>query len=190
MLTTKRDADWLEWIVPDKFNDKDLFRIVIFFVFHSPCPKLSAMGKSLSEYGWKTPWSQPYSLKKQLCQAASNNELIFSAQRYDDMETTLEKADLKDGFPYDFETERVCIYNNQKNQFLSVFYHLRNAFAHCRLNMFEVNGECVFAFEDVQAIKNSDTLKVSARMILKKSTLLHWIDIIEGGEKEYHDKNI
>lgn len=180
-----RNAAWLQWIVPERFNDEDLFRIVTFFVFHSPCPELSSMGRSLSEYGWTAPWRNPYYLNRQLRQAATNYNLIYSANGYDAMENALEKAALRDSFPSDFETERVCIYDNQNNQFLSVFYHLRNAFAHCRLNMVDVDGDCVFILEDVQPKRNSISLKVSARMILRKSTLLKWIDIIEAGETEY-----
>ena len=68
---------------------------------------------------------------------------------------------------------------------MSVFYHLRNAFAHGRLNMVDVDGECVFLFEDIQENKKKGEIKVTARMILRKSTLLKWIEIIENGEKEY-----
>lgn len=184
-ITTERNPEWLKWIATEQFNDYDLFKIVIFFVFHSPCKNLSSMGKSLSEYGWNTPWKKPYYLNKQLRQVASNYNILFSADEYNKMDTVLEKADLKDSFPSDFSHERICIYDNQKNQFLSVFYHIRNAFAHCRLNMVDVNGECVFILEDVVKNKNSDKLKVSARMILRKSTLLKWIDLIENGEHEY-----
>lgn len=143
------------------------------------------MRKTLEEYGWFAPWRKPYYLNRQLRQAASNYELLFSSKGYDEMDVALEKADLKETFPSDFSRERICIYDTQKNQFLSVFYHIRNAFAHCRLNMIDVNGECVFIFEDVQPKKNTEQLKVSARMILQKSTLLKWIDIIENGEREY-----
>lgn len=184
-ITTERNPGWINWIAPDSFNDKDLFRIVIFFVFHSPCAHLSSMRKTLLEYGWTAPWKNPYYLNRQLRQVASNYELLFSAKGYDEMDVALEKADLKDTFPSDFSRERICIYDNQRNQFLSVFYHIRNAFAHCRLNMIDVDGECVFVLEDVQLNKNCDQLKVSARMILRKSTLLRWIDLIENGEREY-----
>lgn len=187
-ITTKRNPNWMNIITPDRFNDQDLFRIVVFFVFHSPCANLSAMRKPLSEYGWHTPWRKPYYLNRQLRQAASTYELIYSAKGYDEMDTALEKADLKDSFPSDFSRERICIYDNQGNQFLSVFYHIRNAFAHCRLNMVDVDGECVFILEDVQPKKNSEQLKVSARMILRKSTLLKWIELIENGECEYRRK--
>lgn len=185
VITTERDPKWINWIAPASFNDKDLFRIVIFFVFHSPCADLSSMRKTLLEYGWTKPWKKPYYLNKQLRQASSNYELLFSAKGYNEMDVALEKADLKDAFPSEFSRERICIYDNQGNQFLSVFYHIRNAFAHCRLNMVDVGGECVFILEDVQPNKNSNQLKVSARMILRKSTLLKWINLIENGECEY-----
>ena len=102
------------------------------------------------------------------------------------MDNALEKADLKENFPSNIANERVCIYDNQKNQFMSIFYHIRNSFAHCRLNMVDVDGECIFIFEDVQPNKNKNKLKISARMILRKRTLLKWIDLIEHGERRYN----
>ena len=36
----------------------------------------------------------------------------------------MEKANLLENFPSDLQTERVCIYDNKKNQFLSVFYYI------------------------------------------------------------------
>ncbi len=185
VVYSQRNPQWLERIAPDRFNDVDLFRIVVFFVFHSPCASQSSMSISLSEYGWDKPWKKPYYLNKQLRQAASNYDLLFSSKGYNEMETALEKADLKESFPSDFSRERICAVDNQKNQFMSVFYHIRNAFAHGRLNMVDVDGDCVFILEDVQPNKKEEKLKVSARMIIKKSTLLRWIDIIEGGRTEY-----
>lgn len=184
-IITERNPEWINWIAPDSFEDKDLFKIVIFFLFHSPCENLSSIRRTLSEYGWTVPWKKPYYLNKQLRQVASNYELLFSVKGYNEMDIALAKADLYDAFPSNLARERICIYDNQGNQFLSVFYHIRNAIAHCRLNMVDVDGECVFIFEDVQPKKNSNQLKVSARMILRKSTLLKWIDLIENGECKY-----
>ena len=169
---TSKNPEWLNILAPEEFNDEELFRIVIFYVFHSPCEGLSAMGKTLSSYGWNTPWSKPFYLNKQLKASASNFEILFSANN----------------FPSNLERERICFYNNQKNQFMSVFYHIRNAFAHGRLNIFDVNGDCTFVLEDVNSrMKNSNgDIAVSARMILKKQTLLSWIDIIENGETAYN----
>jgi hypothetical protein len=188
-MLTERKPDWLGWIAPEQFNDPELFRIVVFFVFHSPCDGVSAMGKSLSEYGWSAPWKKPYYLNKQLKQAATTYNLLYSTDNYNKMSETLKLADLKDNFPSDLHRERICFYDNKHNQFLSVFYHIRNAFAHCRLNMVDVDGECVFILEDVQTNNKSDQLKVSARMILQKRTLLKWIQVIENGECEYKSED-
>lgn len=102
-----RNPSWIRWIAPEHFNNQDLFRIVIFFVFHSPCSNLSSMGKPLIEYGWNTPWRKPYYLNKQLRQTATSYELIYSAKGYDEMDVALEKADLKETFPSDFSRERI-----------------------------------------------------------------------------------
>lgn len=185
-VTTIRNPEWIEWISPDILSDKDLVKIFVFFVLHSPCKTLSAMKKTLSEYGWATPWKKPYYLNKQLRQAASNYELLFSVSKYENMETALDKANLKDDFPSDYSYERICFYDSQKNQFMSVFYHIRNAFSHGRIKMVDVEGECVLILEDIASNgKNTNSMIVSARMIIRKSTLLKWIEIIENGESEY-----
>ncbi len=179
---------WLRWIAPNEFSDEELFRIVIFFVFHSPCPTLSAMGRMLDEYNWHTPWRKPYYLNKHLKQISTNSNLLYTAKSYETMSDALKSGNLYDNFPNDLGTERICVYDNMHNQFLSVFFHIRNAFAHCRLNMVDVNGECVFVLEDIVRDKKKNTLKVSARMIIKKSTLIKWIDLIEAGEKKYVER--
>ena len=84
------------------------------------------------------------------------------------MEEALNKGELLYNFPSDYQRERVCIFDCQKNQFLSVFYHLRNAIAHGRIDIVNTNDECVYIFEDT-APKGTER-KVSARMILRKST--------------------
>lgn len=177
---------WLEWIAPEKFNDIDLFRIVIFYVFHCPSEKSSYMRKSLKEYGWNTPWRKPYKLNKQLINATNNAKFIYSSNTLKDLDLALRKADLVANFPKSNITlERVSIYDSKKNQFESIFYHIRNAFAHCRINMVDFNGECIFILEDGKpAPKDKSKFEVSARMIINKRTLLKWIDIIENGEKE------
>ena len=54
--------------------------------------------------------------------------------------------------------------------------------------MVDVDGECVFILEDMVHEKKQKRYKLSARMILRKNTLLKWIDLIEGGERNY-EKN-
>lgn len=188
IVYTEKKPLWLGKLNIEVFEDKQFLRIITFFVFHSPVDNLSARQISLSEYGWKIPWRKPWYLNKQLKQATSNYELLFSSASFKKMDEALTKADSRNSFPSNIAKERICIYDCQKNQFMSVFYHIRNAFAHGRFDLKLFNNEEYYILEDVQ--KDKRGLKVSARIILKKSTLLNWIDIIEGGEKEYkkHEK--
>lgn len=182
---------WVQWIVPEKFNDWDSFRIVVFFVFHSPCVgnknKLdcpSAMGKPLTAYGWNSKWGNYKthgSLNNILRNVSSNFELIYSATGNNDMSQACQKANLLENFPINLDEECAAISFSDQNQFLSLFRHIRNAFSHGRINMHETNdGDLMFIFEDVGR-KVFRGIPVSARMLLRKSTLLKWIDIIEAG---------
>lgn len=167
----------------EDFTDKDLLRIIVFFLFHAPCEGQSAMGRTIEEYNWSAPWKKPYWLNRHLKKAASDFNILYSATSYDTLVTAFTKANLLTNFPSDLSIERISFINCKENQFKSVFYHLRNAFAHGRFAIKNVNCERVMVFEDVGIGKYKG--KVSARMILKISTLLKWIDIIEAGEKEY-----
>ena len=105
------------------------------------------------------------------------------------MEDNLKKADLMDNFPDNLDRERICVVNNKKNQFMSVFYHIRDSFAHGRFFVQDCNGRKVFVMEDV-APREGSLEPVTARMIIRKETLLNWINLIKGGEKLYLISNM
>ena len=182
------DCDY-SWIInkdKDFFKREEFIRITNFFVYNTPCKTLSARSIELKEYGWSNPWKKPYSLRVQLCNASTNKNLIYSTNRYAFMEETLIKSNLLDRFPCNLDSERICIYDKMSNQTLSVFYHLRNALAHGRYDVRDVDEEKVYIFQDVNLTKKK--YKVSARMIIKEKTLLRWIEIIELGEEIYKNK--
>lgn len=168
------------WITKELISSEDYNKIYMFFVINSPVDGMSSRGKSFSDYGWKTPWRKPFCLRRQFNSLSNNKELIYSAQKYDNMDEALEKADLKDFPPRDIEKERVCIYNGKKTQYLSLFYHIRNSLAHGRFNI----ENDTFIMEDVAPRRkgmSEGSRKCSARMILKTGTLIKWIELIEGG---------
>lgn len=158
----------------EKLKDDDFRRILDFFVIFTPCKELSARAKPLKEkYGWK----DTYGLKKSMRLAPSKQSIFLFAETWKEMKAVLAEADLSDNFYSDIKNERGGLYKRRGSQPDCIFYHLRNCLAHGRFCIREKDGDWTFIFEDVE--KNS---KVSARMILKKSTLLRWIEIIEGGE--------
>ncbi len=177
------------WITKADIDTVDFNRIYRFFVIFSPVDGLSSRQKSFSDYGWDTPWRKPFSLRRQLNGLSNNNELIFSAHKYDNMDGELIKADLVEFPPINIMKERVCIYNGQRTQYLSVFFHIRNALAHGRFNIVEGT----FIMEDVTAKRKwmaAGSKTCSARMVIRTATLINWIDLIEGGARELETNKI
>ena len=164
-------------------NSPDFQRIFFFFTIFTPCTDLSYRGKSLETYGWK----DKKVLKDFLIKQKSIE--IQSSNTYEELEAKLQESDLKNGFPEDSISEKIYI-RVDDNELMSIFRHLRNSFAHGRFNVIDSNGEQYFLFEDrsTRNDKKKNTYPISARMILRESTLLKWIEIIEGGKKDFQNE--
>lgn len=180
--TASISPGWIKKKVPDSYADDDLKRIILFYVINTPCVALSSSGISLTEYGWpKDIWKKP-ALKQLLFDVAGleYKKTFFSVNKADETKNACEQAKMKKRFHNDRSVEKIVVYRKSGyNDFMSVLYHIRNALAHGRLAMYEVENskDIVFALED--GVKRNNTYYVRARMILKKSTLIKWIDILE-----------
>ncbi len=176
---------WIKKKVPASYNNDELKRIVLFFVINTPCIDLSSSGICVQTYGWRNDVWKKGKLREQLLSAAGlkTNQTFFSAKKVDALKETLKKANWAKGFHKDREIERIAMYKPIRyNDFLAVCYHIRNALAHERLAMYPISNsaDIVFVLED--GVKKGADFQVRSRMILKRSTLLKWIDIIEAGK--------
>lgn len=169
----------------DGDDAKDIFEIMKFFVIRTPYSKTSLKGVPLSKYGWKG--NSLKILKGELQSELCDKDLFFIQNTADDMKIALAKANLIDNFPTNCMTEAVC-YTKKDNRVQGLCYHIRNCFAHGRFLLNKNGSDSFFVFEDVSNYKKQK--RVSARMILKKSTLLKWIEIIEGGEKAFSERKL
>lgn len=171
--------------VPAEFGDDDLKRIILFYVFNTPCEQLSSSSIPLTAYGWpKTVWKNN-TLKEALWSVAKlkRDKTFIVAKNVYDMKDACQKADLTGKFQEHREIERVAIYKpSNYPEFMAVFYHIRNALAHGRLAMYKYGKDIIFVLED--GMKSGDRFQVRSRMVLKKSTLLKWIDLLESGPKK------
>ncbi len=175
---------WIKKRVPDSYADDDLKELILFFVINTPCTDLSSSSINLSEYGWRKDIWKDEKLKKGLFEIAGIKKgTSFSvAHKTNEMKVACEKTSLKKNFHKIREQERIVIFKGRYNEFLSVCYHIRNAFAHGRLAMYDYdNGkDIIFALED--GIKKNGEFQVRSRMILKKSTLVSWMRILKSGK--------
>jgi hypothetical protein len=173
---------WIKRRVPNTYADDALKRIVLFYVINTPCTVLSSSAIPLTEYGWsKDVWNKNRALSDLLFSIAGlkRGETFFAAKRTDEMKSVCKKANMTKGFHEKREVEKIVIYRQPGyNDFMSVLYHIRNAFAHGRLAMYDsAEKDVIFVLED--GIKKNGEFVVRSRMILKKSTLIKWIDILE-----------
>ena len=174
--------------VPTEFADDALKRIILFYVFNTPCEQLSSSSISLHSYGWaKSVW-QNNILKDQLFAVANlkRDKSFAVAKNVYDMKDACNKVNLSGKFQEHRDIERIAIYKpSNYPEFMAVFYHIRNAFAHGRLAMYKQGEDVAFVLED--GVKKGDRFQVRSRMVLKKSTLLRWIDIIEAGPQNKNE---
>lgn len=184
MEFSPKNPGWLATRVPTSYNDENLMRIIMFYVINTPCADLSARGIELSKYGWDSSIWRNDKLKKQLFDVAGikRNESFIAVKKLDEIKEACKKINLAKGFQRDREKERLVIYKPSKyNEFLAICYHVRNSLAHGRLAMYPIKDseDIMFVMED--GVARAKKFQVRARMVLKKSTLLEWIDILEKG---------
>ena len=172
------------WITGEPIRTEEVLRVYKFFVMNSPVDGLSSRQKSLLDYGWNTPWRKPYSMRKRLNHLVGNKDFLFTAQKYDTLDVTLTAADLMT-FPPTDHKERAAIHNGKSTQYLSLFFHIRNGFAHGRYNTIQDGDDIIFIMEDVTSRRKgmaNGQKTLSARIVIRLSTLSRWMDLIEGGE--------
>lgn len=159
-----------------------------FYIVETPVESLSASSVSLAKYGWTSPWAKPEYLNRRIKDASSNKSLFFSAKTLKDMESVIKKAGLQETAELSNFHEVVAIYDIKYNQTLSMMYHIRNALCHGRYIYINHNSEIWIALEDVTNTRNTDKMmnakRLTARMLLRQSTLRKWQKLIRHGPSE------
>lgn len=170
------------WVKDDNVSGISGFnKILHFFVINTPVEELSSKSKTLASYGWTDPWGAGNNLRKQLIGLTSTRKsFLYFTNRLDSMDDKLKDSRLLTFPPPADLSERVCIYDNQHNQILSLFYHIRNSLAHGRFNVEKAGKANVLIMEDIGE-KIGIEYPCSARMIIQLSTMKKWIELIEAG---------
>lgn len=191
---TKVHPAWLDTVVPPEYEDEGLYEIILFFVIHSPCNGQSAKGISLTERGWKIkPWYSPKYLKEKLDNAIFGDDLrlLKMVESKAKLLPEISSLDLDDDFYMHRDKQRM-LYSKIGNsgcesEYMSLFYHIRNALAHGRLAMFPAKkGDITLVMEDGKQVgkESDDKFEVSARIVINKSSLLKIIELLKNPPKE------
>lgn len=179
-LTVSPNEPWLYTKTGKDFFDDDYHRIIEFYVLHSPCKNSSYTACTLEKLGWKNPW---YSKKfrKVFDDIPGFNEGDSfrhhkSTNHFNEM---WDDAGWGEFFSIEQKEFAVFIYSGESNPRMDLLHHIRNSFAHGRFAVKRKNKEYYIYFEDVTTINGVKGLVVNARICLKKSTMIRWLDVFE-----------
>lgn len=174
------DEPWLHTKVGKDFFDDDYHRIVEFYVLHSPCKVSSYTACTFESLGWRNPWHSA-NFRKMFDDVPG----FVEGDSFRHHESTNHFKEMWDdaGWGEFFSIEQkefaVFIYAGESNPRMDLFHHIRNSFAHGRFSVKRKNKEYYIYFEDVTTINKVKGLVVNARICLKKSTMVRWLDTFE-----------
>lgn len=177
---------WMDTIIEKEFFDEKFNEILLFYVFNTPCIQDSMRGRTLQSYGWKDkPWKTNRYLKDKLDKGIFDREKknFYVADNQQDLLVQMDNARLNDTFfPEEHRVERVVMTKSgNSSTYMSLFHHIRCALAHGRVAIYKdsENNDYILAMENI-----GKGGLVTARMILRESTLLRWKKTIENGPEE------
>lgn len=151
-------------------SQKNLLRIVDFYLFNCPVPGKSCRGKKFDEYGFSGSKSFG-TLKNQMLNAATPS---LKKNYYPCQKDELEKhySEVESVVPPD----EYCVFlmSEDRTVMASLFSAIRNAFAHGSYNVKTYNGVKIYFFVNFNHYKK-------AQLVLQEKTLLAWINIIQSG---------
>lgn len=75
LVISPKHPKWLDTFVANSHFDNNLYKIILFFVIFSPCPKYCTQGRTLQFYNWNDkPWSTNKYLKDKLDDGVFTNK--------------------------------------------------------------------------------------------------------------------
>lgn len=187
-MSSLRVDDFPDWLNKKEFTKQELEvlkEILPFYVVNTIQEGISYRGIGVGEYGWPSNVWNIGDLREQLLYVANLtlNHNLFMVERLDDMENACHQAHLDENLAQYRDQERIAVYvNSNSNLVLSIFKHIRNALAHGRFMIYPSGEDMIFVMESVD--HSNKTLVVKARMVLRASTMLKWMEIIRNGPQD------
>lgn len=156
---------------PTNLSNKNLQRIILFYLIECPVEGKSQRGKTFREYGYIGSPSFS-SLKKNLFSLATPS----LRSNYH----PCKKEELNDCFKncegISYPDEYCCFLKTYENSVIrSMFSAIRNALAHGSFNVKSYKGKRIYYFSNFKEYEK-------ARIVLHEETLLSWIRIIKNEE--------
>lgn len=163
-------------------TESEMALLFKFYIVEPPITRQSSKSVTLAERGWVGGFEKS-GLKTKLDAICNLSDVICEPSSEAGAESLAElfsKRDLLDGPVGNLSEERAVITGKgESNSFLRLLRHIRNCFAHGNfLLQMNADEDEVFVMEDRETGKNPN---VTARMVLKKETIIAWAETIMRG---------
>lgn len=182
------------WVTNKKgmcFSD-NFQRILEFYLFSTPCDLTSSSSRGMAGRNWGAkPWSKTklrsyllhvggFTVGQNYCKATKGSKKNGTQSNMSDKLATCQ---LNGVFQTLRENRIVFLSSDKYAEFIDVFFYIRCAFAHGRFIITEGEEEPVYIMEAaiMPKDKKETRCKITARMVIKESTLIHWADVIDSG---------
>lgn len=171
----KESKKWCKFNPKYKYNDAAKFgKIIDFYLWKCPAPNTACNAKVFRDYGWKEPY-QFKSLKKKLLQLNSGNKISYIEANRDDFEGTLRKYGQFDSHKF----SEIIIIIDSASGMADLFKKIRNGLAHGSFLIHKNSSDKQYYY--FLENRNPDSGVINMRLVLKTSTLISWIKIVESG---------
>lgn len=156
---------------PKNLSNRNLQKIIQFYLLECPVEGKSHRGKTFSEYGYIGAPSFSKLKKKLLDSATPSLRDNYFPCKKEELHDSFAKCE-KISYPNEY-----CSFlkSDEKSVLRSMFSAIRNALAHGSFNVKSYKGTPIFFFSNFKDYEK-------ARIILYETTLLEWIRIIKNGE--------
>ena len=166
---------------PDEYDLSlaDYYSIYSFYVTYSMCKSLSTKKRDFLEYGWSSNSITNPAIDaalKGVLNLQRNPEFVFTKDN--DLPIQFANRSLGDGPIADLSWERAVIgITSESSNYLKLFHHIRNGLAHGNFKLRYSSDN-----EKMVVIQDNDQYNVTARIVIKLSTILSFIHAIDINE--------
>lgn len=162
-----------DYDIPSSLTNKNLLKIIDFYLFNCPVPGTSVRGKKFEEYGFVG--SKSFGVLKTAMLSSASQSL---KENY----IPCKKEELETGFACVSKLSppnEYCVFLKHEERTImnSLFSAIRNSFAHGSFNVKSYNGVRIYFFVNYKEYQK-------AQIVLQEDTLLAWIHIIQSGYTE------
>ena len=169
-MKTSHAQYYQKFDIPDSISNKNLLKIIDFYLFNCPVPGISQRGNKFADYGFCGSAKFSKLKSAMLDHATASLKENYRPCKKSELETAFQQME-KVSPPDEY---CAFIQSDEKTVIFSLFSAIRNAFAHGSFNVKAYRRVRIYFF-----VNHKNYTK--AKIILHEDTLLAWIKLIQEG---------